>query len=173
MNTHNVMSPDTMLTDLVTELLLEEADCLDDRRWRDWLDLYDEDAVFWAPSWHDDETLIDNPRGEISLIYCGSKERIEERVWRIESGMSSSLLRLPRTRHFVTNIRVRGAEGDEVTATANYQVNTYKLEEQRTDMFFGQYRYRLGRSGNGLKIREKYIVVCNDVIPRQMDLFNV
>jgi len=92
------MSPDTMLSDLVTDLLLEEADCLDERRWRDWLDLYDEEAVFWAPSWHDDETLIDNPRGEISLIYCGSKERIEERVWRIESGMSSSLVPLPRPR---------------------------------------------------------------------------
>ena len=173
MNIHNVISPDTMLTELVTKLLFDEADCLDERRWRDWLYLYDEGAVFWAPSWHDDETLIDNPRSEISLIYCGSKEIIEERVWRIESGMSSSLLRLPRTRHLVTNIRVHRTDGDEVAATANYQVNTYKLEEQRTDMFFGQYRYRLVRSGSGLKIREKYIVVCNDLIPRQMDVFNV
>ena len=167
------MSPDTMLNDLVTELLFDEADCLDDRRWRDWLDLYEDDAVLWAPSWDDDETLTSNPRTEISLIYCGSKARIEDRIWRIESGLSSSLLRLPRTRHFITNIRVRSTDGDEVSATANYQVNTYKLEEQRTDMFFGQYRYRLGRSGNGLRIREKYIVVANDLIHRQMDIFNI
>jgi benzoate/toluate 1,2-dioxygenase beta subunit len=40
-------------------------------------------------------------------------------------------------------------------------------------MFFGHYRYRLTRAGDALQISEKYIVVCNDVIPRQMDIFNV
>lgn len=167
------MRPNEAVEADVRDLLFEEADCLDERRWRDWLALYAEDAVYWAPSWDDDTTLIDNPKGEISLIYCGTKERIAERVWRIESGLSSSLLRMPRTRHFVTNIRVREAGIEEIRATANFQVNSYKHEEKLTDMFFGQYRYRLARTGEGLRIAEKYIMVCNDIIPRQMDVFNI
>lgn len=167
------MRHDPALKEAVSELLFEEAECLDDRRWQDWLALYQEDAVYWVPSWEDDDTLIDNPRGEISLIYCGDRSRMADRVWRIESGLSSSLVRLPRTRHFITNIRLREASDDAVVATANFQVNTYKHEEQRTDIFFGHYRYRLAGSPEALKIREKYIVVCDDVIPRQMDIFNV
>lgn len=161
------------LSEAINELLLEEADCLDERRWRDWLALYEEDAVYWAPSWDDDHVLIDDPQSEISLIYCGNRARMEDRVWRIESRLSSSLLRLPRTRHLVTNVRVRSVATTEVIVTANFQVNTYKHEEKRTDLFFGHYRYRLARKGEALSIREKYIVVCNDVIPRQMDIFNV
>jgi len=48
-----------------------------------------------------------------------------------------------------------------------------KLEEQRFDVFFGHYRYRLADHGDAIRIREKYIVVCNDLIPRQMDVFNI
>ncbi len=166
------MSPDAQLKERVTEFLLEEADCLDERRWHDWLALYEEDAVYWAPSWDDDDHLIDDPHTAISLIYCSSRARLAERVWRIESGLSSSLLRLPRTRHLVTNIRLREVTADGIAVTANFQVNAYKHEEQRTDMFFGQYRYRL-TAGERLTIREKYIMVCNDVIPRQMDIFHI
>ena len=70
-------------------------------------------------------------------------------------------------------MRVRSVDATEVVVTANFQVNTYKHEEKRTDLFFGHYRYRLARKGDALSIREKYIVVCNDIIPRQMDIFNV
>lgn len=161
------------VNEIIHELLLEEADCLDERRWQDWLALYTEDAVYWAPSWDDDHVLIDDPKGEISLIYCGNRARMADRVWRIESGLSSSLIRLPRTRHFVTNVRVRSVSADEAVVTANFQVNTFKHEEKRTDMFFGHYKYTLVRQGDAWLIREKYIVVCNDIIPRQMDIFNV
>lgn len=167
------MQVEQALKEAVSDLLLEEADCLDERRWRDWLALYTDDAVYWVPSWDDDHVLIDDPHSEISLIYCGNRARLEDRVWRIESGLSSSLLRLPRTRHLLTNMRIRSVTAEEVVVTANFQVNTYKHEEKRTDMFFGHYRYRLLRKDETLRIREKYIVVCNDVIPRQMDIFNI
>ena len=153
--------------------LFREARALDDKDWDAWLACYAPDAEFWMPAWDDDDRLTEDPQSEISLIYCGNRARMEDRVWRIESRLSSSLLRLPRTRHLVTNVRVRSVDAAEVVVTANFQVNTYKHEEKRTDLFFGHYRYRLARKGDALSIREKYIVVCNDIIPRQMDIFNV
>jgi 3-phenylpropionate/cinnamic acid dioxygenase small subunit len=166
------VSVDAEIERKVSALLYQEAACLDDRKWQDWLTLFDETAVYWVPSWVDDDVLVSDPRNEISLVYCENKERLRERVWRIESGLSSSLQRLPRTRHFVTNIRVLPA-GSDLVVTANFQVNTYKLEEMRTDMFFGTYRFKLREFEGELRILEKYIIVQNDLIPRQMDIFNV
>lgn len=161
------------LRDAVIELLLEEADAIDQRRWDDWLDLYEEDAVYYAPAWEGDNDLTSDPLREISLIYCGNKQRLADRVWRIRSNLSSSLARMPRTCHLVTNIRVAVSDEGSVAVTANFHTNTFKHEEKESTAFFGRYQYQLKRQGEKLTIRHKKIIVYNDIIPRQMDIFNI
>lgn len=161
------------LRDTVIELLLEEADAIDQRRWDDWLDLYEEDAVYYAPAWEGDNDLTSDPLREISLIYCGNKQRLADRVWRIRSNLSSSLARMPRTCHLVTNIRVAASDEGSVAVTANFHTNTFKHEEKESTAFFGRYQYQLKRQGEKLTIQHKKIIVYNDIIPRQMDIFNI
>ncbi len=161
------------LREAVIELLLEEADAIDQRRWDDWLALYEEDAVYYAPAWEGDDDLTSDPLREISLIYCGNKQRLADRVWRIRSNLSSSLARLPRTCHLVTNIRVVMSDQKSVTVTANFHANTFKHEEKESTVFFGRYQYQLKRQGERLSIQQKKIIVYNDIIPRQMDVFNI
>lgn len=158
---------------LVEDLLLEEADAIDQRRWDDWLALYEEDATYYAPAWEDDDDLTTDPHNEISLIYCGSRDRLADRVWRIKSGLSSSLLRMPRTCHIVSNIRVAEPGREMIKATANFHTDTFRHEEKRAHAFFGRYLYDLRRRGDRLTIQNKKIIVYNDIIPRQMDIFNV
>lgn len=168
------MQVDPALREEVTELLLEEADCIDQRRWDEFLELYEEDAVFQTPAWEDDDDYTSDPNTEISLIYCGSRERLWERIWRIRSGLSSSLFRLPRTCHLVTNIRVVEAAGNDIKVTANFLTESYKHEEKRADAFFGRYTYDLIRRKDGnLGIKKKHVLVYNDLIPRQMDFFSI
>ena len=167
------MSDHPTLKEQVEELLLEEADALDQRRWDDWLALYEKDATFYAPAWEGDDDLTSDPHNEISLIYCGSRERMGDRVWRIKSGLSSSLLRMPRTCHLVTNIRIAEQTGDGVKATANFLTETFKHEEKRSDAFFGRYLYDLKLHPDKLTIQNKKVIVYNDIIPRQMDVFNI
>ena len=164
---------DRTLKDQVEELLLEEADTLDQRRWEDWLALYEEDATFYAPAWDDDDDLTNDPHNEISLIFCGSRERMADRVWRINSGLSSSLLRMPRTCHLVTNIRIAEQSADTLKVTANFRTETFKHEEKRSDAFFGRYLYDLKQYPDRLTIQHKKVIVYNDIIPRQMDIFNI
>ncbi len=161
------------LREAVSELLLEEADAIDQRRWDDWLELYTEDAVYYAPAWEGDDDLTSDPLREISLIYCGNKQRLADRVWRIRSNLSSSLARMPRTCHLVTNIRVAASDRESVSVTANFHTNTFKHEEKESTVFFGRYQYQLQRDGEKLTIRQKKIIVYNDIIPRQMDIFNI
>ena len=61
-----------------TDVLSREALYIDMRRWEEWIDLYHEDAVFWAPAWRNDEELIDNVKREISLFYFETRAGIEE-----------------------------------------------------------------------------------------------
>ena len=161
------------LREAATELLLEEADTIDQRRWDDWLALYEEDATYYAPAWEGDDDLTSNPHQEISLIFCGNRERMWDRVWRIKSNLSSSLARMPRTCHLVTNIRVSDVSNSALKATANFRTETYKHEEKDSTAFFGRYLYDLKRTGDQLTIQNKKIIVYNDIIPRQMDIFNI
>ena len=161
------------LREAVTELLLEEADTVDQRRWDDWLALFEEDATYYAPAWEGDDDLTSDPHQEISLIFCGNRERMWDRVWRIKSNLSSSLARMPRTCHLVTNIRVSDVSNSTLKATANFRTETFKHEEKDSTAFFGRYLYDLKRTGDQLTIQNKKIIVYNDIIPRQMDIFNI
>ena len=163
----------TQLREAVTELLFEEADAVDQRRWDDWLMLFEENAEYYAPAWEGDDDLTSDPHKEISLIYCSSRERMWDRVWRIRSNLSSSLARMPRTCHLVTNIRIGETGNTAIKVTANFRTETFKHEEKDSTAFFGRYLYDLKRDDDKLTIQNKKIIVYNDIIPRQMDIFNV
>jgi 3-phenylpropionate/cinnamic acid dioxygenase small subunit len=168
------LPPDNLeLRESVSELLFEEADAIDQQRWDDWLALFEPDAQYYAPTWEGDNDLTSDPKKEISLIYCGSREQLAERVWRIRSGLSSSLARMPRTCHLVSNIRTGKLCDDTLAVTANFHTDTFKHEEKDSTAFFGRYIYQLKYADTGLTIQHKKIIVYNDIIPRQMDIFSI
>jgi len=61
-------------------VLYAEAECLDERRWDDWLALYAVDCTFWVPSWISDDEACADPSRQVSLIYYSSRSGLEERV---------------------------------------------------------------------------------------------
>src|SRR5687768_1969046 len=101
-------------TAAIAELVYREADLLDRRQWNDWLDLYAEDAVFWVPTWADEERTVDDPELDLNLIYLKGKGSFEARILRISSRDSYASLPLPRTLHVVGNVRLVGEEGGEI-----------------------------------------------------------
>src|ERR1700686_34537 len=67
----------------IEDFLYAEARCLDEKDWDGWLAHYTKDAVFWMPAWDDDDKIVEDPQREISLIYYGSKQGLEDRAFRI------------------------------------------------------------------------------------------
>jgi 3-phenylpropionate/cinnamic acid dioxygenase small subunit len=53
--------------------LYREADCLDRRRWDDWLSLYTEDACYRIQTRLDEDTPDDDPDRCVSLIHDASR----------------------------------------------------------------------------------------------------
>lgn len=155
----------------VEALLFEEAACLDEQRWDDWLQLFAQDVEYWMPAWDSEHELTKDPSSEISLIYYSDRTGLEDRVWRIKSGLSAASTPLPRTCHQVTNIRVGESKNGTVGVKATWQVNSFRNEI--TDNFYGRYEYLLKESGDALIIAKKKIILLNDIIPSVVDIYSV
>lgn len=153
------------------DLLFEEGAALDEQRWDEWLALYTDDAVLWAPSWDSETELTADPTTEVSLFYVKGKDALADRMWRWTSGGSSASLPLPRTSHLVGNIRLLGLELPEARLSARWHTQVFRHE--RTWSYAGFSRYKLRAVDGEWRIADKYVVLTNDRIDTALDLYHV
>lgn len=162
------MSSETARWVSVSRLLGQEAYYLDSKNWDAWLDLYTEDAVYWAPSWDDDGNPTSDPQREISLIYYPDRKGLEDRVFRIRTGRSASASNPPpRTSHVMQLLQVEVA-GERVHARANWVVNTSK--EGETTTYFGWADYELVPNGDSWRIARRVTYILNDSAKTVIDV---
>lgn len=159
-----------MNADAAATLLYDEAAHLDARRWDDWLALYWPDAQFWVPAWRDDETLVSDPHTEVSLIYCTARAGLEDRVWRVRSGLSVASARMPRTLHMLTNVVVR-SDADAAAVQACWSCHHWHPHDRTQSLLFGRYEYRLTCRDGRWAIAAKKVLLLNDRIPTMIDFY--
>jgi 3-phenylpropionate/cinnamic acid dioxygenase small subunit len=154
-------------------LLYQEAAYLDERCWADWLALYTEDAEFWLPAWDEDGRPTDDPQAHLSLIYYNNRAGLEDRVWRIQSGLSPASSPLIRTCHLITNVRITDVVHDQPRVSSHWQVQIYRPEKQQASAYFGFYEHVLRPHGENLQIARKKILLLNDVVESALDIYHV
>ncbi|MDE0028885.1 MAG: aromatic-ring-hydroxylating dioxygenase subunit beta [Deltaproteobacteria bacterium] len=155
----------------VAALINREAMLLDRRRWNEWLDLYAEDAVYWAPAWASEEETTSDPETQLNLLYLKDRGRLEDRVFRIESRQSWASLPLDRTVHVIGNVLVERAEEDEVEATANCIVHVYGKKGAQTRG--SRYDFAFKRIDGALKIARKKITFIDDRLEGPVDIYHL
>jgi benzoate/toluate 1,2-dioxygenase subunit beta len=149
------------------DLIAREGMFLDQRRWEDWLALFTDDVVYWVPAWRDEVTPTSDPQSELSLIWYQGRHNLEDRVWRVKSGLSIASTPLQRTAHGATNILV----ADDGSVRASFTVHCYNARRQETHIFFGHYDYELRQDGAAWKIAKKTTTLLNDRIPAVADFY--
>ena len=154
-----------------SELLYREAWCLDNKHWDDWLALYTDDAVYWAPAMYGDEGWTDDPDNDVSLMYM-DKAGLEARIFRIEGRDSYATDPLPHTAHLVTNVLVHGEEDGLVRVSATWMVHSY-ARVRGGSVRGGQYAYGLRETAEGLRIASKKVFIHDDRIVGPIDIYNV
>lgn len=164
---------DADLLSRCADLLYREAASLDERRWQEWLALYTEDAEFWLPAWDEDARPTDDPQSQLSLIYYDSRAGLEDRVWRIQSGVSLATSPLLRTCHLITNVRVTDVVNDHPHVSSHWQVQSYRPEKQQAFTYFGFYDHVLRPEAGRLRIVKKKIILLNDVVESVLDIYHV
>ncbi|MCK9513911.1 MAG: aromatic-ring-hydroxylating dioxygenase subunit beta [Pigmentiphaga sp.] len=159
------------LVQKVSQFVTYEAECLDHQRWDEWLSLMDENIQYWVPAWHSESELTNNPRRELSLMYYDSRQGLEDRVFRIRSGRSVASNPMPRTCHFVTNVRAQMQADGSCHAVANWQ--TLSWRNKKTSTYYGFYDYVLTATEGvlGWRIQRKKITVLNSLIENVLDVY--
>jgi 3-phenylpropionate/cinnamic acid dioxygenase small subunit len=161
----------TRLRSDVEDLLYLEARLLDEKKWREWLELYAEDAVFWMPAWASEYETTSDPELELNLVYLKGRQHLEDRVFRLETGDSFASVPMARTVHLVGSVTLTGTGGDAVSARASWIVHCYGLHGPITRG--GWYEYQLRQTDAGLKIGTKKITMIDDKLVGPVDFFHV
>jgi p-cumate 2,3-dioxygenase beta subunit len=142
----------------VEDLLYNEAALLDDWRLEEWLELLTEDAIYQVPP-------TDVPEGDARntlFIIADDAVRIRSRVKQLLGKFAWAENPHSRTRRMIANVRVLGAEGENILVSANFAVHRMRYES--VDTYIGHYEYKLIRADKLLKIRERRAILDNEAL---------
>lgn len=142
----------------VQQFLFLEARLLDERRFKEWLDLFSEDLMYWAP-------ILTNRVGrdfrhEVekfgeSAHFEDTKVSLANRVKRFDTGMAWAELPPSRTRHLVSNVEVEADNGG-IKARSSFIVYRSHLENDQ-EIYAGSRCDTLRREYGGLRIARREI----------------
>jgi len=145
----------------VQQFLFREARLLDERRFKDWIDLFTDDLLYWAP-------LLTNRTGRNAKLevekfgesahFEDGKVSLSNRVKRLDTGMAWAEIPPSRTRHLVSNVEVELVEGreNEIRARSAFLVYRSHLESDE-EIYAGARIDLLRRENGGLKIARREI----------------
>jgi p-cumate 2,3-dioxygenase subunit beta len=137
----------------VEDFLYYEAALLDEWRLDEWLELLTEDASYYVPS---TDVPDGDPRTTLFLI-ADDALRLHSRVRQLMGKSAHAETPRSRTRRMISNVRIRGVEGETLRVTANFVV--YRMRYELVDTYIGRYEYTLVQRDGGLKIRERRAIL--------------
>lgn len=138
------------------QFIEHEADLLDEQRFDDWQELYADDAVYWAPASHTQESWLNH----VSLFY-DEKHTIKTRVDRLKHPLLHCQDPKSHCVRVVSNVRLLETLPD---AQCRVRSKFVMLEdrpgvEQR--VFGGRYTHTIRREGTKLRIVLKRVDLTN------------
>lgn len=139
------------------QFLYREARHQDEHAYDAWEALWTDDAVYWVPAGGDD---ID-PARQMSIVF-DNRSRIATRVRQLKSGKRHAQTPPSRLRHLISNVELLGGEEDgDMRVGANFLV--VESRERGVQLWAGRSEYRLRRTGEGLRMSaKKVMLVYND-----------
>ena len=135
------------------EFLVLEAELLDDWLLLDWAKLYSREARYEVTGPGAINARTDSPETHLFLVAEGI-DRIEGRAVRLLKPTAHAEYPHSKTRHIVSNFRVRPGDKDGQTRVrANFAV--FRTKEDNQTVYMGEYHYTLVRENGAIKILHK------------------
>lgn len=157
----------------VEEFLYEEAELLDERRFKEWLDLLAEDLVYFMPMRrnvkHGQHATQENTRlGQDISWFDEDKWTLTKRVEQIQTGVHWAEEPLSRVSHMVSNVQVveakpSAADAQEVTVRSRFLVYQNRAQYE-TYLFAGKRTDVLRRVQGDWKIARREIILEQNVL---------
>src|SRR5882757_11208114 len=149
-----IATPSVVARAEVEDFLYHEAALLDDWRLKEWEALLTDDAAYYVPP----NDQLDSDHRTTLFIVADDRERIRQRIIRINDPNCHAEYPKSRTRRMISNVRIIGVEGDLVTVAANFVCYRYRRYE-RIREYVGGYRYILKCAGDSFRIKERRVLI--------------
>ena len=152
----------------IEDFLYLEAELLDERRFREWLELFADDAHYWMPTRHNPFDRPEDLDKELSqpgesYYFNDNKESLRIRVERLYSKTAWAEMPPSRTRRLIANIRVKKDDGCEIKVHSNFLVYRTRMENDQ-DIFVGTRRDILRRVSSDVRIAKRMIILDQAVL---------
>jgi len=155
------------------DFLYAEADMLDERRFRDWLNLLADDITYFMPirrnvKFGQHAARENTRRGEGISWFDEDKWTLSKRVEQILTGVHYAEEPLSRITHMVSNVRIKGARPDigaaqELDVTSRFLVYQNRVEYE-TYIFVGRRNDTLRLTEKGWKIARREILLEQNIL---------
>jgi 3-phenylpropionate/cinnamic acid dioxygenase small subunit len=147
----------------VEDFFYLEAELLDDRRLREWLDLLTDDVHYWMPVRHNPLERSPDLSDELSkpgeaYYFNDNKNTLKVRVERVYAKNAWAEMPPSRTRHLVSNIRVSNASGSEIEVQSNFLCYRTRMESDQ-DLFVGTRHDLLRTANDNFRIARRKIIL--------------
>lgn len=158
----------------IEQFLYREARCLDEERYRDWLELLTADVHYWMPL--NENRFRRDRRPELGehdvAIYNERRRDLEMRVARFESRMVWIEDPPNRTRHLITNIEAYWIEPpSEVEALSNFTVYRNRRESDSATLAGNRIDRLRNVDGQWKLCRRKIVLAQNVVLDKNLGVF--
>ena len=159
---------DSELRHRVEDFLFLEAELLDDRKLREWLDLLTDDVRYWMPIRHNPLERPEDVSEELAkpgegYYFDDDKKSLRIRVERLYAKNAWAEMPPSRTRHLISNIRIKKDDGVEISVYSNFIVYRTRMEADE-DIFVGTRQDLLRRVDGVLKIFKRTIILDQAVL---------
>jgi len=163
----------------IEQFLYREARLLDARQFRQWLELFTDDVRYWMPmrsnryaatskaisildgSRYEEEDL--SKEGDLAIM-DETKDSLERRIDRLDTGMAWAEDPPSRTRHFISNIEVEPGEREsEIKVYSNFIMYRSRAEKEE-DFYVGSREDILRNVDGEWKIARRKIVLDQNVL---------
>lgn len=151
----------------VEQFMFREADLLDERRFREWLDLLHEDLEYQVPlrrNVHSRQMDRENTNAGVDVMWFDEdKETLRKRVIQLETGEHWAEEPISRVSHLVSNVRVVHVDDDSVQVTSRFLVYRNRVDTE-TDTLVGRRFDTLVRGAAGSWLLRKRVALIDQSV---------
>src|ERR1700742_502549 len=157
----------------IEDFYFHEADLLDERRFRDWLDLLTEDISYFMPirrnvKFGQHAARENTKRGEGISWFDEDKWTLTKRVDQILTGVHYAEEPLSRITHMVSNVQIKGArphidKAEELDIASRFLVYQNRVEYE-THTFVGRRHDTLRLTEQGWKVSRREILLEQNIL---------
>jgi benzoate/toluate 1,2-dioxygenase subunit beta len=144
-----------MLRD-VEQLLYRQAECLDGKRWQDFIELFTEDGTYWMPA-APEQTTGDG----VPSIFWEDRNLMTVRLKRLTHPRAWSQKTAWGTNHVIGNVTVEKEDASSGDLVVRSRFHMMEFRNDTTRHFAGSYIHHLKKTKNGHRIKLQRVDMVN------------